>query len=119
MSSTGLNKFEKIIEKLIIHGECENSYYLNDNNENENENENNLFDKDCELNKFRCNSDIFFEKMYDYSYYVFKVCVHVYKIIGIYLALICLHYIASQLYVNFYVPNTLFSFIFLPFMGMM
>jgi hypothetical protein len=62
--------------------------------------------------------------MFDSSYQVVVICFqYVYKSIkifinisGIYLLWICLHYLASHLYVRLCVPNTIVGFLISPFM---
>ena len=48
--------------------------------------------------------------------FIKKTCIIIFKISGIYLLWICLHYFASHLYIKFCVPNTIMGFIMSPFM---
>ena len=76
--------------------------------------------QDKELEKHETNSDKFFRISYNiiiYSYgFTYKTIKFVLSISGVYLLWICLHYVASHLYVKCCVPNTLFGFIMSPFM---
>lgn len=49
---------------------------------------------------------------------IFKTSIFLFKVSGIYLLWICLHYFSSHLYIKFCVPNTLLGFIMSPFMIM-
>ena len=76
--------------------------------------------QDNELNKFKNNSDYFFHKSYDIilycansTYYTLKFII---RVSGIYLLWICLHYVASHLYIKLCVPNTIVGFLMSPFM---
>jgi len=57
---------------------------------------------------------------YNFIIYLFnigyKTLKFILKISGIYLLWICLHYVASHLYITFCVPSTIFGFIMSPFM---
>jgi len=79
---------------------------------------NNVQDKELEKREY------YFDKLltcsYDGTIYIFdiiyKTIKFVFKISGIYLLWICLHYAASHLYIKFCVPSTIIGFIMSPFM---
>jgi hypothetical protein len=77
-------------------------------------------DQEKELENCECFSDKFFRLSYNVTIYLFnvtyKIVKFVLKISGIYLLWICLHYVASHLYITFCVPSTIFGFIMSPFM---
>jgi hypothetical protein len=77
-------------------------------------------DQEKELEKCECFSDKILRLSYDCTIYFFditcKTLQFTFKISGIYLLWICLHYIASHLYIKFCVPSTIFGFIMSPFM---
>ena len=77
-------------------------------------------DQEKELEKCEYFSDKFLRVSYNVTIYLFdvtyKIVKFVFKISGIYLLWICLHYIASHLYITFCVPSTIFGFIMSPFM---
>jgi hypothetical protein len=77
-------------------------------------------DQEKELEIYECFSDKIFRLSYNVTIYLFdvtyKILKFVFKISGIYLLWICLHYIASHLYITFCVPSTIFGFIMSPFM---
>ena len=76
--------------------------------------------QDNELNKYNCNKDIFFDKSYKFMVYCFdftyKSIIFVFKVSGVYLLWILLHYVASHLYVSLCVPKTIIGFVMSPFM---
>ena len=76
--------------------------------------------QDKELEHRECYSDKIFRISYQYTIYTCKLIYKTFKftiqISGIYLLWICLHYIASHLYVKFCVPNTIIGFVMSPFM---
>jgi len=65
--------------------------------------------------KIRSFYDIYFlvDKFISFTY---KTIIFLFKISGIYMLWICLHYFAAHLYIKFCVPNTLFGFIMSPLM---
>jgi hypothetical protein len=75
-------------------------------------------------NNPRKNKISFFTIIVDNSYNIFVICFnYIYKgikifikISGVYLLWICLHYIASQLYIELCVPKSVFGFLISPFM---
>ena len=77
-------------------------------------------EQDKELNKFNCNKEF----VYDESYklfsrgraFIYNTCAFVFKVSGVYLVWILMHYTASHLYVQFCVPKTIVGFIMSPFM---
>jgi hypothetical protein len=75
---------------------------------------------DIELEKFSKN-DIF-ENLYNLSIDVYSFCLRttlfVFKVSGIYLLWISLHYFSAHLYIKFCVPNTIIGFMMSPFMIM-
>jgi hypothetical protein len=77
-------------------------------------------EQDTELNKYNCNKDIFFDKSYKFMTYCFdftyKSIIFVFKVSGVYLLWILLHYVASHLYVSLCVPKTIIGFVMSPFM---
>jgi ABC-type antimicrobial peptide transport system permease subunit len=104
-----------------------------DNNDNNNDNDNNDYDDDDsnydnknhednnednneQVTKNKKFTEIIFKKICDISCYFLNLGGLIYKIFGIYLLWICLHYFASQLYVKICVPSTLVGFIMSPFM---
>ena len=74
-----------------------------------------------ELENCECSSDKILRLSYDFTIYFFdltyKSLKFIIKISGIYLLWICLHYIASHLYIKFCVPSTIIGFIMSPFMS--
>lgn len=76
--------------------------------------------QDFELNKYNCNKEIIFDKSFKlFSYccdFTYTTIIFIFRVSGVYLLWIVLHYIASHLYVNFCVPKTFFGFILSPFM---
>jgi hypothetical protein len=50
------------------------------------------------------------------STFLLKTLIVLFKLFGIYLLWICLHYFSAHLYIKFCVPNTIFGFIMSPFM---
>ncbi len=112
-------KIDKVFEKMIGHMETESIYSNENENENENEiivNETQCLDKDIELDKFKHESDYILERIYDLSVYLQHLIKIVFGVGGIYLLWICLHYVASHLYVKFCVPTTIVGFLLSPFM---
>ena len=91
-----------------------NDVYDNDNDNNDNNNNNN--DNNNEIIKNIKILDIFLKKMCDIFSYFLNLYSLIYKLFGIYLLWICVHYFASHLYVKICVPNTLLGFIMSPFM---
>ena len=78
-------------------------------------------EQDIELIKNIKTSDYFFSKfLYEFVgnffKFLYKTIYFILKVCGVYLLWICLHYVASHLYVKFCVPCTLFGFIMSPFM---
>jgi putative effector of murein hydrolase LrgA (UPF0299 family) len=77
-------------------------------------------DQDANLENREFYSDKIFRISYDCVIYIcnitYKTLKFIFKISGIYLLWICLHYIASHLYVKFCVPSTIIGFIMSPFM---
>ena len=77
-------------------------------------------DQEKELENCECFSDKILRLSYNCTIYLFNVTYKtvkfVLKISGIYLLWICLHYVASHLYITFCVPSTIFGFIMSPFM---
>ena len=75
---------------------------------------------DIELEKFSKN-DIF-ENLYNLSIDVYSFCLRttlfIFKVSGIYLLWISLHYFSAHLYIKFCVPNTIIGFMMSPFMIM-
>ena len=75
---------------------------------------------DIELEKFSKN-DIF-ENWYNLSIDVYSFCLRttlfIFKVSGIYLLWISLHYFSAHLYIKFCVPNTIIGFMMSPFMIM-
>ena len=77
-------------------------------------------EQDTELVK----REYYFDTILRYSYdatinffsFVYKTIKFIFKISGIYLLWICLHYAASHLYIKFCVPSTIIGFIMSPFM---
>lgn len=61
------------------------------------------------LNDIYCAMDYVFK-------FIVKICKYIFNIAGIYFLWIILHYLASQLYVRYCVPNSLFGFVISPFM---
>ena len=75
---------------------------------------------DIELEKISKSSYV--EKIYDFviniSSFGIKATLFIFKVSGIYLLWICLHYFSAHLYIKFCVPNTIVGFIMSPFMIM-
>ena len=75
---------------------------------------------DIELEKVSKND--LFENWYNFSIDVYSFCLRttlfVFKVSGIYLLWISLHYFSSHLYIKFCVPNTIIGFMMSPFMIM-
>ena len=60
-------------------------------------------------------SDIYF-LVDKFISFIYKTIVFLFKISGIYMLWICLHYFAAHLYIKFCVPNTFLGFIMSPLM---
>jgi hypothetical protein len=79
---------------------------------------NNIQDKELEKREFY--SDKIIRFLYDGISHFFdityKMLKFIFKISGVYLLWICLHYIASHLYIKFCVPSTIIGFLMSPFM---
>ena len=79
---------------------------------------NNIELNDIELDKI--SKSKFFDNFYNYSNkfvsYIFKTSVFLFKISGIYMLWICLHYFSAHLYIKFCVPNSIIGFIMSSFM---
>ena len=75
---------------------------------------------DIELEKVSKND--LFENWYNLSIDVYSFCLRttlfVFKVSGIYLLWISLHYFSAHLYIKFCVPNTIIGFMMSPFMIM-
>lgn len=75
---------------------------------------------DIELEKVSKND--LFENWYNFSIDVYSFCLRttlfVFKVSGIYLLWISLHYFSAHLYIKFCVPNTIIGFMMSPFMIM-
>jgi hypothetical protein len=73
---------------------------------------------DIELHKI--SNSFFFDSFYNYSNkfasYIVKTSVILFKISGIYMLWICLHYFSAHLYIKFCVPYSIIGFIMSPFM---
>jgi hypothetical protein len=72
------------------------------------------------LKKFPIYDNYFIEIFYNFfrNFFIFlyKTFKFIFKVSGIYLLWICLHYISSHLYIKICVPNTVIGFIMSPFM---
>lgn len=75
-------------------------------------------DKNNEINNIELNGTL--NKLYDFCIdcclFMFKTLKFLFKVSGIYILWICLHYFSAHLYVKFCVPNTIVGFIMSPFM---
>lgn len=75
-------------------------------------------DNDIVLDKI--SKGYFFEKTYNFickcGSVFFRTSIFIFKISGIYLLWICLHYFSAHLYIKFCVPSTVIGFIMSPFM---
>ena len=75
---------------------------------------------DNELEKIYKN--VFLENLYTFisniSSFILTTTLFIFKVSGIYLLWICLHYFSAHLYVKFCVPNTIIGFIMSPLMIM-
>lgn len=73
---------------------------------------------DIELNKY--SKSKYFENIYNIfnvvGTFIIKTSIIFFKLSGIYLLWICLHYFSAHLYIKFCVPNTLIGFIMSPLM---
>ena len=102
----------------------------NYSNKNEDDDKNKDEDKD-EINQDEINelNDIeldkiskskLFDKIYEYLNklisFIFRISIFLFKISGIYMLWICLHYFSAHLYIKFCVPNSIIGFIMSPFM---
>ena len=93
-------------------------------NENANESEMTIEEireeQDDELNKYNCNRKIIFDKSFKmFAYccdFIYTSILFIFRVSGVYLLWILLHYVASHLYVKFCVPKTIIGFIMSPFM---
>jgi hypothetical protein len=90
------------------------------NNEQEETIEEIHIEQDIELKKREYYFDTFLSCSYDIAVYIFsftyKTIKFIFKISGIYLLWICLHFVASHLYIKLCVPSTIIGFIMSPFM---
>ena len=91
----------------------------NDDNDSNDSSESKIVTNDDvfdNLNK----DDTFFRKSYYFVEYIgcvtYKSVKIFFSVSRIYLLWICLHYVASHLYITFCVPSTIFGFIMSPFM---
>jgi hypothetical protein len=88
------------------------------NTEHENNIEEIKFENDIKLDKISKGG--IFEKTYNisikYCLIILKTIYFLFKISGIYILWIFLHYFSAHLYVNFCVPKTFIGFIMSPFM---
>ena len=89
-----------------------NEPLINENNVNEEINKND--------EKNKTSKDIIIENVYIFLIklcsFIFKTLILVFKVSGIYLLWICLHYFSAHLYIKFCVPSTLYGFLISPFM---
>jgi len=106
-NKTTNKKFEKKLTNNTITNEIINEDNDISIEEIHNEQEKGLEKREC------CSDNNFTIYFFDLTY---KTCKFIFKISGIYLLWICLHYIASHLYIKFCVPSTIFGFIMSPFM---
>ncbi len=92
---------------------------------NKNRTENNIFEEihecqDKELQYYADDAPNYFTYIYDFTNkcgsIIYNAFYYILNISGIYLIWIFLHFIASQLYINFCVPKTLYGFIMSPLM---
>jgi len=96
-----------------------------ENKENR-ENENELTQEEInELNDIeleRISKADLFEKPYNFLIwfcsFILNATIFIFKVSGVYLLWICLHYFSAHLYVKFCVPSTIIGFIMSPFMIM-
>ena len=92
------------------------------NNQEINNQENDVSIKEIHNTEEKCDgaSVKILRLSYNFTIYMFnigyKTLKFILKISGIYLLWICLHYVASHLYITFCVPSTIFGFIMSPFM---
>lgn len=94
---------------------------INKEKVNENDNEDDIEeirnDNDIELEKI--SKGVIFEKIYNYlskgATFIFNTTIFFFKISGVYILWIFLHYFCTHLYVNFCVPKTFVGFIMSPF----
>ena len=98
--------------------ENKNEEILDDENSNEINNEISTSNKNIpEYIKFE---KMMLEKIYNASIvfisFSAKTIVFVFKVSGIYLLWICLHYFSAHLYIKFCVPSTVYGFLMSPFM---
>jgi hypothetical protein len=96
-------------KKNLKQNNDDNNYDINNDN---NEINNIELDGICKNNRL--------DKLYDFcidcSLFIFKTLKFLFKVSGIYVLWICLHYFSAHLYVKFCVPNTIVGFIMSPFM---
>jgi hypothetical protein len=73
---------------------------------------------DIELQKISKSEllDTFYYSMNKFGTFTFNTGVVLFKISGVYMLWICLHYFSAHLYVKFCVPDTIVGFIMSPFM---
>ena len=73
---------------------------------------------DIELEKISKSEllDTFYYSMNKFGTFTFNTAVILFKVSGVYMLWICLHYFSAHLYIKFCVPNTMVGFIMSPFM---
>lgn len=73
---------------------------------------------DIELEKISKSEllDTFYYSMNKFGTFTFNTSVFLFKVSGVYMLWICLHYFSAHLYIKFCVPNTMVGFIMSPFM---
>jgi len=96
-------------KRFVKQNNDDNNYDINDDN---NEINNIELDGISKNNRF----DKFYDFCIDGSLFIIKTIKFLFKVSGIYLLWICLHYFSAHLYVKFCVPNTIVGFIMSPFM---
>ena len=73
---------------------------------------------DIELEKISKSEllDTFYYSINKFGTFTFNTAVVLFKVSGVYMLWICLHYFSAHLYVKFCVPDTIVGFIMSPFM---
>jgi hypothetical protein len=73
---------------------------------------------DIELEKISKSElfDVFYYSMNKFGTFTVNTTVFLFKVSGVYMLWICLHYFSAHLYIKFCVPNTVTGFIMSPFM---
>jgi hypothetical protein len=103
----------RLKKNIDITNEINHDENLNEIKEEENDNDT---DNDNKLNKNKIITESIYKILIKTSTFLLKTLIVLFKVSGIYLLWICLHYFSAHLYIKFCVPNTVIGFLMSPFM---